>query len=307
MKGLELTEKFYREHGQPLLAREFREYAGRIAAGLVGDGSECYGYDDEFSRDHDWGPGFCLWLTAEDFAFIGESLAQAYETWPDRFLGYRRIVSSWGSGRVGVFEIGSFYKKYIGLPEAPANLAQWLRLPENYLAAATSGKVFQDPLGRFSSIRAELKGFYPEDVRRAKIGARCMHLGQSGQYNYWRAIQRSEHYAARYAATKFCNDAMSLLFLLNKRYAPFYKWIHRAVRELPVLGEEIYNVVLKITRSTEPNEVQSLMRQVCDTLIDEFRRQGLSELDSRAMLDHGQTIHDSILDEGLRKVDVWYG
>ena len=41
---------------------------------LVGHGSECYGFDDALSRDHDFGPRVCLWLTADDYAEFGERL-----------------------------------------------------------------------------------------------------------------------------------------------------------------------------------------------------------------------------------------
>jgi hypothetical protein len=54
-------------------------YRDRIAAGLVREGSECFGFDDELSRDHDRGPGFCLWLTADDYIEVGTELQRSYE------------------------------------------------------------------------------------------------------------------------------------------------------------------------------------------------------------------------------------
>ena len=60
IRGLELSRKYYEEYGRPMLQEKYPEYVPRIAAGLAGEGSECLGYDDEFSSDHDYGPGFCL-------------------------------------------------------------------------------------------------------------------------------------------------------------------------------------------------------------------------------------------------------
>ena len=67
MKGLELSELFYREQVQLVLEQKFAAVVPRIAVGLVGEGSQCFGYDDEISRDHDWGAAVCLWLKADDY------------------------------------------------------------------------------------------------------------------------------------------------------------------------------------------------------------------------------------------------
>ena len=68
MKGLELCRAYYLRCAREELRRRFGARAERIAAGLAGEGSECLGFDDEISRDHDFGPGFCLWLADEDFS-----------------------------------------------------------------------------------------------------------------------------------------------------------------------------------------------------------------------------------------------
>ena len=66
MNGIELARAFYLECGKPMLEEQFPQLKDRIATGLVGSGSECFGFDDEISRDHDFEPGFCIFLPGEE-------------------------------------------------------------------------------------------------------------------------------------------------------------------------------------------------------------------------------------------------
>ncbi len=308
MKGLELSEKYYQAYGEPMIREKFPELSKRIAAGLVGDGSDCFGFDDEISRDHDWGPGFCLWLTAEDFCGIGPALADEMSKLPQTFSGYGpRICSQWGNGRVGIFEINAFYGKFIGSKSVPTDLEEWLLIPESSLAACTNGRVFRDPWGEFSEWRSRLLQFYPEDVRLKKMASRCMTIGQSGQYNLERCLRRGDRFAAQYAETKFCADAMSLLFLLNRTYTPFFKWIHRSVNDLPGKGTWFHSRISDLISSHDHGEKRVLVQLICDALVAELRRQGLSNSDSRLLIDHGPIVQSKISDPGLRARNVWVG
>ena len=62
MGGLELSREFFDAYGKPMLEAQFPHLLPKLAAGLFGSGSECFGYDDEISRDHDFEPGFCIFL-----------------------------------------------------------------------------------------------------------------------------------------------------------------------------------------------------------------------------------------------------
>lgn len=66
--------------------------------GLVGEGSECYGFDDEISQDHDFGLRVMVWLTREDHAQFGQQLQQALNCLPKNFGFAGEIQESlWGS------------------------------------------------------------------------------------------------------------------------------------------------------------------------------------------------------------------
>lgn len=247
MNGLELARAYYDAHGKQMIHTRFPEYAERIAVGLVGQGSECFGFDDALSVDHDFGPSFCLWLTREDHQAIGRELQTEYDALPQSFMGFSaRVESAQSGGRVGVQVIDSFYRNQIGRPDAELSLVEWLYIPESRLATVTNGQVFHDPLGSFSQIRTALLRFYPEDVRIKKIAARAAVMAQSGQYNYARCMRRGETVAALLALSEFVRHSISMVFLLNKKYAPFYKWMHRAMRDLPVLGE-VYGLIRELS------------------------------------------------------------
>jgi hypothetical protein len=308
MKGLELSKAFFNEVGLPMIEKEFRQYMDRIAIGLVGDGSDCFGFDDEISKDHDWGPGFCIWLTREDYQVIGQQLKSAYQRMPKSFKGYEnRKTSQWGDNRTGVFEINQFYQNFIGFDRIPATVDEWLMIPENSLAACTNGDLFFDHRGEFAWWRKILSAFYPEDVRLKKIASRCMTAGQAGQYNLERSISRNEYFSAQYAVTKFCADIISLVFLLNRKYTPFYKWMHRAVNQLPVLGKNVYQSVLAITKEPQFEKKSEHIARFCAEVVKELNHQGLSDTKSDFLLEHGPIIQKRITDPHLRKRNVWVG
>ena len=313
VKGLELSERYFQAHGAPMIEEQFAEYKDRIAVGLVGDGSECYGFDDEISRDHDWGPDFCLWLNGHDYTAIAEGLQQAFDKLPPQFEGFnRRRTSAWGAGRVGVFEIGEFYRRFIGCNRLPADKWEWRAIPEENLSACTNGRVFVDPLGEFTTFRDGLKAYYPEDIRLKKIASRCMTIAQSGQYNFMRCVKREEYLAAQYAETKFCADVVSLIFLLNREYKPFYKWMHQAMKGLPVLGEPVHDLLQEIV-TTRQDEIMEglfekkgrLVEETCALIVGELRCEGLSDSASDFLLEHGPAVQGKIEDPEIRGLDVW--
>jgi hypothetical protein len=308
VRGLELSEKYFEAYGLPMIRGKFGQYSSRIAAGLVGEGSECFRYDDDISRDHDWGPSFCVWLREDDYQTFGTELQHEISLLPQEFSGYgARRTSNWGSGRIGVLQISEFFRKFTGRDRPPETGLDWLSIPEDALATCTNGKVFYDPAGDFSNWRNALLNFYPEDVRLKKIASRCMTIAQFGQYNFERCLKRKEYFAAQYAETKFCADVISLVFLLNRRYAPFFKWMHRALGELPVLGEWTRLNISRLVAAPVYKEKPIIIEEICRKIIRTLQHHGLTDSKDDFLLEHGPSVHSRISDDQLREIDVWVG
>lgn len=325
MKGLQLSRAYYEEYGVDMIESNFPDYESRIAVGLVGFGSECYGFDDEISRDHDFGPGFTMWLTDEDYEIIGGRLTQCYEKLPTEFMGYKRNVTSQGNGRVGALKISSFYKGFIGNETGELSLNEWLFIPEHFLSMATNGEVFRDDLGKFSKIRETLLKYYPEDIRIKKIAARAATMAQSGQYNYSRLMRRGEVVAARMALDEFIKSTISMVYLLNKKYAPFYKWMHRGMNDFLVLPDlkgkleilaglpieaDLWNKYDSMHWQYKLNmedKIVELIEIICISIVKELVNQGLTEEGDSFLENHTMSIMSRINNEQIRGMHVMRG
>ena len=306
MQGIELSRAFYEEYGKPMLEREFSEYVDRIAVGLVGHGSECLGFDDEISRDHDFEPGFCMWLTENDEEKIGFKLFRSYSKLPSEYNGFKlKEKSLYGNNSKGVMKISEFYKYYTGICGAPQSNLDWLYTPSHYLAEATNGEVFCDTLGEFTRIRNEIKHGMPEDVRLKKLASCAFLLAQTGQYNYSRCLSHGESGAARLALSKFVMQGMETIFLLNKVHMPYYKWAFRSMTKLPVLGEWSASLEkLLDTPNTNAKQNQDVIESFCAAIISEMRKQGITGAESDYLESHAYNINERIKDCSMRNMPI---
>ena len=295
-----------------MLEHEFGDVVSRIAVGRAGHGSECFGYDDDVSRDHDFFTGFRLWITDEDERDFGFRLERAYlklrkECPPDIGNDAGTDGSLLGDAEDGVITIGEFYRRHLGFPGAPENWRQWLYTPSHAFAEAVNGAVFRDDLGVFSGIRETILNGMPEDVRRKKIAARAIFMAQSGQYNYMRCLRHGELGAATLALAEFVRNAAEMAFLLNRRHAPYYKWVFRAMRELPTPGGFPDALTALLTGGEQGTAKADQIEHLCAETVSELKKQGLTDRDDAYLEPHAFAIQAGIRNREIRELHVMEG
>lgn len=304
MNGLELSEQFFHQEGLQALLDFSRHFQDGFAAGLVGEGSECFGWDDAYSRDHDWGAGFQIWLSPEDAAKYGEALQKWYESLADTFLSFPvKKITVHGERRVGVWNTEHFYYRFIansGIPQTPV---EWLYAPESSFACVTNGKIFYDCNSSFTKIRSALLKGYPEDVRFKKLAACVIRMAQAGQYNYGRCRKRHDDAAAFLAVSEFVKETICAVHLLNHTYTPFYKWMFQSLSCQKILSE-IQPLLLAVSRSPLHPETSGKIEQLCEAVRMELTHQNLTDADSDFLEPHGRSIAGRILDPELRKLPL---
>ena len=309
MKGIELAEKYFYEFGKPMLENDFPELLPKIACGIIGEGSECFGFDDDISKDHDFEAGFCIFLPSEDIldrrnAFL---LERAYAKLPKEFEGISKPkLNPVGGARKGVLRTHEFLKNKIGTPSGDLSPADWLNIPEQSLAEVTNGKIFFDNYGEISQIREKLK-YYPEDIRLKKLAGNLLLMAQSGQYNYKRCIDHGETAAAQLAVFEFVKHATAAIFLLNRTYMPYYKWSFRALRQLNKLSIEAEIMEYLITTDNTQGlceEKYYAIEGIAADIIDELAEQGISKAIYGDLEKHAYSVNDGINDDYLRNLHI---
>ena len=303
IKGLELSKRYFYDLVLPEFEKNLNNILPLCAFGLVGEGSECYGYDDKISQDHDFGPSVCIWLRKDDYLKHKDKINGVLKVLPKTYLGFQELKESeWGSDRRGLLNIEDFYFKFLGSSKAPETIADWQKIPETALATVTNGEVFLDNLGEFTKIRNDLLNYYPEAMRQNKIATRLMNISQHGQYNYTRCLKRNDLVAANQCLYLFVDEVIHLVFLLNRRYKIFYKWSNRTLLDLKILGEEIHKLLEDMVFAQ--NKIP-YVRKICKVLAEEIRNQKLTNCGSEFLGDLGVDIQKNIDDEFFKNYSPW--
>lgn len=241
VSNLERSRTFYEKYGKAMLHEKFADYEDRIAVGMVGEGSDCFGYDDKISTDHDYEIGFCMWLLKSDYEEIGEELQREYEKLIQTYL-QEDGVNLFLSNRRGIFGVNDFYNRILGTDMdyekmveqgiADKMFISYDSIAEYQLATATNGEIFADEQGVFTGIRECLLKYYPQSVWRRKLAQSLHDFAQYGQSNYARMMARKDYVTARICVGKAMESAMDLVYLLRKAYAPYYKWKRKGLEVL---------------------------------------------------------------------------
>jgi len=307
--GLAIARAYYEEYGKPMLHAQFPELEPLIAVGLTGSGSECFGYDDEVSRDHDFEPGFCLFLPGEDVIDRKKAFAleRAYAKLPKEYAGLKRsLMGPVGGARRGVLRTAEFFSEKCGSPDGILTISQWLKTPSFLLAEMVNGEIFRDDLGEVTAIRERL-AVYPSDIRRKKLAGHLLTMAQAGQYNYRRCLSHGETGAAQLSVFRFVTNALSAAFLLNQVYEPYYKWSFRALRALPLLSEIADPLESLLTTDNEDDiaedkscVIEDLALRFIDVLID----QDLTRAVCGDLEKHAYSVNDGIEDGGIRNLPL---
>jgi hypothetical protein len=266
--GLRLCRLFYRREVRPILQREFPELV--YSAALIGWGSEVLGFDTALSTDHHWGPRVLLFLSERDFPKRQAKVWKALSVnLSDVFMGYStnysepepngvrhpvRIESGPVNHMINIYTVRSFFKARLGFdPRQKIATTDWLTFPQQRLLELTSGEVYHDGLRELEQTRAKFE-FYPKDVWMYMLAAQWTRIAQEEAF-VGRAGGVGDELGSQIVAARLVREIVKLSFLMERKYAPYSKWLGSAFSRLKI-AKTLKPILIKVmqAKTWQPRE-----------------------------------------------------
>lgn len=249
--GRELSVAFYRDVVEPMVR------GWPHAAGLLGEGSDVLGYDDETSTDHDWGPRVQLFVAAADTDQVRQAVAAGL---PDTYAGWPVVFGSDKNApqhRVEVWALGDWLVRELGIdPRDGMTTVDWLAVPHQQLLGVVRGAVHADPDGELARVRAQL-AWYPDDVWRWLLASQWTKIGQEQAFA-GRAAETGDELGSQIIAVRLVRELMRLAFLLERTYWPYTKWFGTAFAELSIAAALSPALTAAATAPSHPGREEGL-------------------------------------------------
>jgi len=237
LPGLELSRRFYSEAVLPILRRTLARVP--FSAARLGSGSEVLGFDTERSADHEWGPRLQIFLREEDLRSHGEAIWRAlseqlptsFAGWPTHFsgpdggpIGHMTETDGPVNHRIAITSTADWFGHELGFnPLAGITVLDWLAAPTQRLAENTGGAVFYDGLGELAEARHRLQ-WYPDDLWRYALACQWQRISQEEAF-VGRAGEVGDDLGSAVVAARLVREIIRLCFLLERRWAPYAKWL----------------------------------------------------------------------------------
>lgn len=284
MKGLEIAKAFYTEWGKDYLEKAFPALATRVAVGRV-FGSDVIGADDEISKDHNWGPQFTIFLSAEDYAEYGKQLSEIMNAAaPNSWKGFR-LDGAIGQS-VEVECIPDWIETCTGFREKPSRDEAWHIIVkeridggvnearESILYFLRHAAIWYDGSGELSRWREALH-YYPEKIWCIRLAEELFRVWQHGEYNFvQRVAKRNDPLAKTVCIGEFVDGVMGTLLLLNQDYIPYWKWLAHEFRKLE--AAQTYAPLLEelVSVSTTERQVEMVLK-ICREIHQTLKTRGI--------------------------------
>jgi hypothetical protein len=228
--GVELSQRFYQEALTAPLS------GVPHAAARVGWGSDVLGFDTPRSTDHGWGPTCQIFVAEEDVDRARSAIERAL---PEMFLGWP-VTYGWddvaATHHVYVRTLDDWLVEKLGLdPRDGLTSIDWLVTPQQRLLEVTGGAVFRDDTGELTRVR-ELLTWYPHDVWVWMLACAWRRIEQEEPF-VGRTAEVGDELGSRILAARVGRDVVRFCFLIERRYAPYSKWLGSAFEKLDAAAE----------------------------------------------------------------------
>jgi len=154
---------------------------------------------------------------------LDDALPERFRGWPVRYGWDGVPVTHW----VTVTRLPVWLEEFLGV-DATGGLSDldWLITPQQRLLGVVAGPVYADDGGALERVRRSL-AWYPDPIWRWLLACQWHRLAQEEAF-VARTAEVGDETGSAVTAARLVREIMRLALLLDRRYAPYQKWLGTA-------------------------------------------------------------------------------
>lgn len=301
LKIKEISSIYTKEYILPLLEKKLPEILDKVSIALIGEGSEVLGYEDNYSKDHDYTFMPTILLNRENYEKYREKLEDILLSLPRKFAKISHTNTEAIKERKGLKCYEDYLYKYFGKEDINLNILDYRNIPEYVFGYFANASIYYDGDNKLTNLVSSIN-YYPEVIRQNKIARVCTQIAQSGQYNYLRLMKRNDIVGASIAKNIFIENTIHLIYLLNKKYMPIYKWYTKGMQDFEILKNLLDRIEKLLDSSLDMHKCSNMIEEICYYLVEELKKQKLSNVRGYFLTNHAIYIQQNIDDNYLKTI-----